>query len=112
MAPFIELVLTIHPTVWIGSTSAQSVILDFDTGSSETWVSPPCTSMSDYPEFEELCRELGTYVPDQSFSAVDLNETCPSHWLMYGSGSVFIRYYKDVIQFSGNYVCYCLADSC
>ncbi|KAM7185680.1 Aspartic peptidase domain containing protein, partial [Naviculisporaceae sp. PSN 640] len=77
-------------------TYGQEVTLDFDTGSSETWVSPPCSAWAPYPEYEDLCRLLGTYVPEQSSTAVEAD--CPSSWIMYGSGSVFIKYYTDTIH--------------
>ena len=52
--------------------------LDFDTGSSETWVDPPCTSWEGLDAYEDLCRQMGIYVPQQSDTAIDVNGTCPA----------------------------------
>ncbi|KAK0649610.1 aspartic peptidase domain-containing protein, partial [Cercophora newfieldiana] len=84
--------------LWIGEPQ-QAVTLDFDTGSSETWVDPPCTGWEGLDEYEDLCRALGIYLPQQSDTAIDINETCPPRFITYGSGAASVRYYKDVVSF-------------
>jgi len=90
-------------TVWIG-TPEQSVVLDFDTGSSETWVDPPCTGWEGLQEYEDLCRTMGLYIPEQSDTSEDINATCKPRWITYGSGAVDIRYYKDTVSFTGEFL--------
>ena len=91
------------PPVWFG-TPEQSVVLDFDTGSSETWVDPPCTTLEGEPVFEEICRKFGTYLPEQSENGFAINDTsCPPRWITYGSGAVYVSYYKDTIRITGEF---------
>lgn len=42
---------------------------------------------------------LGTYVPEQSATGIPAN--CTPGWIMYGSGAVYLKYYTDDMQFSG-----------
>lgn len=86
--------------VWIGEP-AQAVTLDFDTGSSETWVSPHCTMVGWNPSYEKLCRSLGMYLPQQSETVISMNRTFPSKYITYGSGETHIEFYKDAISFNG-----------
>ena len=79
-------------------------MLDFDTGSSETWVSPPCTPLSTVPIFEEICREFGQYLPEHSQTGFKVNpDICPNHWISYGSGAVYVSYYRDMIRVNGRF---------
>lgn len=101
MPPLAKVVLTC--AVWIGYPE-QKVTLDFDTGSSETWVSPPCTSLSTVPIFEEICREFGQYLPEHSQTGFKVNpDICPNHWISYGSGAVYVSYYRDMIRVNGRF---------
>ncbi|KAK4674972.1 hypothetical protein QC764_502370 [Podospora pseudoanserina] len=86
--------------MWIGEP-AQAVTLDFDTGSSETWVSPHCTMVGWNPSYEKLCRSLGMYLPQQSETVISMNRTFPSKYITYGSGETHIEFYKDAISFNG-----------
>ncbi|KAK1833995.1 aspartic peptidase domain-containing protein, partial [Podospora conica] len=84
--------------IWIGFPE-QAVTLDFDTGSSETWVSPPCTPLSGIPIFEQECREFGQYLPMHSQTGFHVDpKLCPNSWISYGSGAVFVSYYRDTIR--------------
>jgi len=86
--------------VWIGLPE-QAVTVDFDTGSSESWVDPPCTPMEGAGAYEDLCRTMGVYIPQQSDTSIQVNGSCPPAWISYGSGAAFVRYYRDVINFGG-----------
>jgi len=57
--------------------------------------------MEGLPEYETLCRELGVYLPEQSDSAIDVNGTCKPRWITYGSGAVYVRYFRDTVNFLG-----------
>jgi hypothetical protein len=86
--------------VWIGNPP-QKVILDFDTGSSQTWVDPDCTGESDYTPYETMCRSLGIYIPEQSTTVT--NSSLYNDWIYYGSGYVNVKYYKDNVTFAGTF---------
>ncbi len=79
----------------------QTVQMNFDTGSSETWVNPYCDGYADYEtSIEKLCRSCGIYLSEQSESVIDMNGTYPPRTITYGSGAVLIQYKKDDIYFS------------
>ena len=89
--------LTATSLVLVGEPE-QQVYLDFDTGSSETWVDPWCTFWDIFglPTYEKLCTENGAYLPQQSYLSEPLNT---SGLIFYGSGMVEIDYYRDNITF-------------
>ncbi len=90
----------------------QTIQVNFDTGSSETWVNPYCNGYADYePSVEQLCRGFGIYLPEQSETVVDMNGTYIPRAITYGSGAVLVRYYKDDVAFSeskgiGSLICH------
>lgn len=75
--------------------------MDFDTGSSEMWLDPPCTGLEDIPTWGMLCRQMGVYLPQHSETGLDNNATCPPRWITYGSGATYIQYFKDIMIMGG-----------
>ncbi|KAH8882358.1 acid protease, partial [Thozetella sp. PMI_491] len=89
--------------VQIGSPP-QTIQINLDTGSSETWFNPYCDGYANYEStLERMCRAFGIYLPEQSESVVDMNGTYIPRTITYGSGAVLVRYFKDDVYFSENF---------
>jgi hypothetical protein len=78
-------------------TPPQSVYLILDTGSSETWVDPECSTASTAKQVLE-CESYPTYDPYNSSTAVDLGYTFD---LSYGKGSASGEYLEDTFYIGG-----------
>ena len=93
---------TIDVTV---GTPGQTVSLQVDTGSAETWVNPICSNSYN----PQLCVEAGQVT--QSTSLTDLYT---EGTVQYGNGYVNFRYYYDFFTIAGREsllivinLCYC-----
>lgn len=71
----------------------QTVKVVIDTGSSELWVNPDCTTAASLPQQAE-CLDNGAYSPSDSKS-VDVSKLEAE--LKYGLGDAVIRYVRDDI---------------
>lgn len=81
------------PTVSIGS-NGQTVSLQIDTGSSDTWVNPNCTNSA----WASYCNTQARYNPSTSTTS---NNTGSTLKIGYGLGSVDGKYYTDSVTVAG-----------
>ncbi|KAG4437437.1 hypothetical protein IFR05_007078 [Cadophora sp. M221] len=78
-------------------TPAQPVYLLLDTGSSETWVDPDCTTASSTHQQEE-CNSFPKYDPFTSSTALDAGYPFE---LAYGKGTASGEYLLDTFHVAG-----------
>ena len=71
----------------------QEIYAQLDTGSSELWVNPDCSSLSTSGD-KTFCQAVGQYDPDESSTS---KKSGGSQVLNYGVGSADITYYVDDI---------------
>lgn len=76
-------------------TPPQNVSLHLDTGSSETWVDPNCSTAGG---FRDLCDSLPVYDPTTSSTSQNLKA---SSNISYGRGEVDIKYFSDNFVIEG-----------
>ncbi|KAI6714856.1 hypothetical protein PZA11_007746 [Diplocarpon coronariae] len=81
-------------------TPPQLISLTLDTGSSETWVNPTCSSARGDLDIN-LCNRLPRYAANASSTAVDLGAT---NDLIYGKGTCRLRYYSDNVDIGGTII--------
>lgn len=72
-------------------TPPQTVDIQLDTGSSETWVNPTCSQASGQASVE-LCNTFPYFKVNASTTATNLKL---SKEFVYGKGSASIQYYAD-----------------
>ena len=72
-------------------TPGQTVRVAVDTGSSELWVNPQCSTAQTDDQRQE-CETDGQYDPSQSSTYTDLNTGAT---IAYGIGSAEIEYARD-----------------
>lgn len=75
-------------------TPPQPVSVAIDTGSSETWVNPECSTSGQ----TSLCGTFPVYNPGSSTSGIDLGY---GNVLGYGKGEADIEYYTDDFLLGG-----------
>jgi hypothetical protein len=78
-------------------TPPQKVKVHVDTGSSELWVNPDCSTTA-ASDLRELCVSVAPYNTQRSSSVRDARQTST---IQYGSGSVSMRYVLDSITITG-----------
>lgn len=92
--------MLISRVVWIGEF-VQVVIFDFDIGFFEIWVSLYCIMVGWNLFYEKFCWLLGMYLLQQLEIVISMNRIFLFKYIMYGSGEIYIEFYKDVISFNG-----------
>ncbi|KAF2494423.1 acid protease [Lophium mytilinum] len=78
-------------------TPPQPVSVSIDTGSSDTWVDPDCSTAGPQSSID-LCNSYPVYTVDLSSTAEDTGE---STTLSYGKGSADVEYYTDNFLLGG-----------
>ncbi|KAK0114816.1 hypothetical protein ONS95_014296 [Cadophora gregata] len=78
-------------------TPPQNLALSLDTGSSETWVNPQCSTAGPQANID-LCNSFPTYSPNASSTALDFQQVTT---LSYGKGTANVDYYSDVFNLGG-----------
>jgi len=78
-------------------TPPQPVSIQLDTGSSETWVNPNCSTSGSHSSID-LCNSYPKYNPLRSTTSED---TGKEGFIPYGIGSVRFQYYKDNFHIGG-----------
>lgn len=78
-------------------TPLQPVYLSLDTGSSETWVDPECSTANTPSQVAE-CKSYPVYDPYTSSTAVDQGS---SFYLSYGKGFASGEYLTDNFNVGG-----------